>query len=249
MRRPEQQRMAYEPGCFLDLSSEKRDPANREPRLGALQLSPDLSTEMSESGIVPAVGRSAPARCRSLTGEDRGSTNTGLSRRIEQAVPPGRGVNDIRRLEEGSDNRRIVLSAEPGDDLSLCMNAEPPDQIADLGESGPDPADDDTLLAECRIETFRAGGPGGQHQNKTESGVRLTHLPTGIAVTARDSRSQHRNRQTALARLRAALEERSRPEVPRVPTRTPRSEKRKRLEEKRRRSDVKKRRQKPEPEE
>ena len=109
--------------------------------------------------------------------------------------------------------------------------------------------DDDPLLAECRVETFRSGGPGGQHQNKTESGVRLTHLPTGISVTARDSRSQHRNRQIALARLRAALEERARPEVPRIPTRTPASEKRKRMEEKRRRSEVKHTRKKPDPEE
>ena len=113
----------------------------------------------------------------------------------------------------------------------------------------PDRPEDDTLLAECRIETFRAGGPGGQHQNKTESGVRLTHLPTGITVTARESRSQHRNRQIALARLRAALEERARPEVPRIPTRTPRSEKRKRLEEKRRRAEIKRERKKPDPEE
>jgi len=113
----------------------------------------------------------------------------------------------------------------------------------------PDRPDDDALLAECRIETFRAGGPGGQHQNKTESGVRLTHLPTGITVTARESRSQHRNRQIALARLRAALEERARPEVPRIPTRTPRSEKRKRLDEKRRRADIKRARKKPDPEE
>jgi len=109
--------------------------------------------------------------------------------------------------------------------------------------------DDDTLLAECRVETFRAGGPGGQHQNKTDSAVRLTHLPTGISVTARDSRSQHRNRQIALARLRAALEERARPEVQRIPTRTPASEKRKRMEEKRRRSEVKRTRKKPDPEE
>ena len=109
--------------------------------------------------------------------------------------------------------------------------------------------DDDTLLAECRVETFRSGGPGGQHQNKTESGVRLTHLPTGITVTARDSRSQHRNRQIALARLRAALEERARPETPRIPTKTPRNEKRKRMEEKRRRSKVKRTRKKPDSEE
>jgi len=113
----------------------------------------------------------------------------------------------------------------------------------DIGE-----LDDDTLLSECRIETFRAGGPGGQHQNKTESAVRLTHIPTGISVSSRDSRSQHRNRQIALDRLRAALAERARPETPRIPTRTPRSEKQKRLEEKRRRSVVKRQRKKPEPE-
>jgi len=121
------------------------------------------------------------------------------------------------------------------------MDTEP------TGTPDPNP-DDEQLLAECRIETFRSGGPGGQHQNKTESGVRLTHLPSGITVTARDSRSQHRNRQIALVRLREALEERARPEVPRVPTRVPAAERRKRTEEKRRRSRVKRQRQKPEPE-
>jgi protein subunit release factor A len=111
------------------------------------------------------------------------------------------------------------------------------------------PEDDNTLIVECRVETFRSGGPGGQHQNKTESGVRLTHLPTGITVTARESRSQHRNRVIALARLRAALAEAGREERPRVPTKTPAREKRKRLEEKRKRSEVKRARKKPAPEE
>ena len=78
--------------------------------------------------------------------------------------------------------------------------------------------------------------------------MRLTHLPTGVTVTARDSRSQHRNRQTALARLRAALEEIASSETPRIPTRVPASEKRKRREEKRRRSKLKRTRKKPEPE-
>ncbi len=111
------------------------------------------------------------------------------------------------------------------------------------------PADDDALLAECRIETFRAGGPGGQHQNKTESAVRLTHLPTGITVIARESRSQHRNRKVALNRLREALEKRARVDDPRIPTRTPPREKRRRLEEKQRRANVKRARKKPELEE
>lgn len=130
------------------------------------------------------------------------------------------------------------------------MNASDPSvptEGPEPGRSGP--PDDETLLAECRVETFRAGGPGGQHQNKTESGVRLTHVPSGIVVTARDSRSQHRNRRIALDRLRAELEERARPETPRIPTRVPVAEKRRREEQKRRRGRIKQQRKKPEPEE
>ncbi|HET9949813.1 MAG TPA: peptide chain release factor-like protein [Longimicrobiales bacterium] len=111
------------------------------------------------------------------------------------------------------------------------------------------PEDDEALLAECRVETFRAGGPGGQHQNVTESGVRLVHLPTGVRVTAREERSQHRNRALALRRLRAELERRARPVRPRVPTRVPRTEKEKRLEAKRRRGRTTRLRKPPEPDE
>lgn len=111
------------------------------------------------------------------------------------------------------------------------------------------PEDDDSLLAECRVETFRSGGPGGQHQNKTESGVRLTHEPTGVTVTSRDSRSQHRNRATALQRLREALEQVLRENTPRKETKVPAREKRKRLEAKRRRSLLKRTRGRPDPEE
>ena len=108
---------------------------------------------------------------------------------------------------------------------------------------------DDQLLAECQVETFRAGGPGGQHQNKTESGVRLTHRPTGIVVTARESRSQHRNRARALDRLRAALEAREHTPPPRRPTKPTRGAHEKRLKEKRRRSLTKKKRRRPESDE
>lgn len=55
--------------------------------------------------------------------------------------------------------------------------------------------------ADVRIETMRAGGAGGQHQNKTESAVRAVHLPTGLTAVARSQRSQHRNRKAALERL------------------------------------------------
>src|SRR5207248_8677222 len=58
---------------------------------------------------------------------------------------------------------------------------------------------------ELRRDTFRSGGPGGQHQNKTESGVRYTHIPTGIAAESRSERSQHKNDDMALKMLKAKL--------------------------------------------
>lgn len=113
----------------------------------------------------------------------------------------------------------------------------------------PIPDDDESLLAECRVDTFRAGGKGGQHQNTTESGVRLVHRPSGVRAESRTERSQHRNRHRALARLREKLEARNQVDEPRVPTRVPRSEKKRRLEEKRRRSRTKKLRRPPGPDE
>ncbi len=107
----------------------------------------------------------------------------------------------------------------------------------DEPDSGP--REDAGLLAECRVDTFRSGGKGGQHQNKVESGVRLTHRPTGLVVVSRKHRSQHRNREAALERLKQKLEARNRRDRPRVPTRVPKREKRKRLEKKKRRSRVK----------
>jgi ribosome-associated protein len=64
---------------------------------------------------------------------------------------------------------------------------------------------DQVLLSECEEEFFVAGGPGGQHRNKTASGVRLTHPLSEMSVTATERRSQSQNRATALERLRAGL--------------------------------------------
>jgi hypothetical protein len=64
---------------------------------------------------------------------------------------------------------------------------------------------DEALLSRCRVETFRGPGPGGQKRNKTSSNVRITHLPSGVAAIAGDSRSQSKNKDIALRRLRLRL--------------------------------------------
>jgi len=70
-----------------------------------------------------------------------------------------------------------------------------------------EPVDEARLAPEdLRWETMRASGPGGQHVNRTESAVRVTHMPTGIQATAMEERSQHRNRKLAIARLVQRIE-------------------------------------------
>ncbi|MGD8361196.1 MAG: peptide chain release factor-like protein [Gemmatimonadota bacterium] len=113
------------------------------------------------------------------------------------------------------------------------------DREEDQPQPYPIPEADEDLLAQCRVETFTAGGKGGQHQNRTESGVRLVHLPTGIVVTAREERSQFRNKAMALSRLRRRLEAMNRRPPRRISTRVPLREKAKRLEEKKRRGRLK----------
>ncbi|MBZ4422680.1 peptide chain release factor-like protein [Myxococcus sp. RHSTA-1-4] len=93
--------------------------------------------------------------------------------------------------------------------------------------------DDASILRTCEVEFFIASGPGGQHRNTTASGVRLTHPPTELSVTATERRSQAQNRSVALKRLRSGLEALS--VVPKVrrATKPPRGAQRRRLEDKR----------------
>ncbi len=65
--------------------------------------------------------------------------------------------------------------------------------------------DDQELLDQCLVDTYRASGPGGQKRNKTASAIRLRHEPTGVSANAVESRSQHENKAKALKRLRLAI--------------------------------------------
>lgn len=107
------------------------------------------------------------------------------------------------------------------------------------------PASDDDLLKECEVETLRSSGPGGQHVNKTESAVRLRHLPSGVVVSSQQERSQHRNKAICLKKLREKIEKLNYRAPKRIPTRVSRGAKNRTLEEKARRSQIKRLRSKP----
>src|SRR5258708_4854053 len=99
---------------------------------------------------------------------------------------------------------------------------------------GPRP-DDQALIRlarESEVTPYRSSGPGGQKKNKTESSVRVRHLPTGIVRVATESRSQHQNRRLALERVWLALERRARKVRPRIASAPSRSAIERRLESK-----------------
>ena len=108
------------------------------------------------------------------------------------------------------------------------------------------PDSDKDLLKECNVDTFRAGGKGGQHLNKTESAVRMTHLPTGTVVSCQDERSQYQNKRKCLIQLREKLEALNYRPPKRIPTKKPYSAKVKILDTKKKQSQKKQARQKPE---
>ncbi|MEG0016554.1 MAG: peptide chain release factor-like protein [Gordonibacter sp.] len=95
------------------------------------------------------------------------------------------------------------------------------------------------VARDCEAEAFRASGPGGQCVNTTDSAVRMTHLPTGITVTSRESRSQFRNRQLCLQKLRQEFVERAVPPRVRHATRPSRAARQRRLDHKHLRAQVK----------
>ena len=89
---------------------------------------------------------------------------------------------------------------EPGRSGGMMLAMDEPYDI---------PAEDQALLDECQVDTFRSTGRGGQSVNTTDSAVRLRHLPTNTTVVSRRQRSQYQNKRAALVQLRERLEERN----------------------------------------
>jgi protein subunit release factor B len=101
------------------------------------------------------------------------------------------------------------------------------------------PIDRESLERDCDVSFFVAGGPGGQHRNKVATGVRLTHRPSGIVVTATERRSQTANREMAFARLAERLQAISQTQAPRTATRPSRTALARRRAVKQRRAGIK----------
>jgi protein subunit release factor B len=107
---------------------------------------------------------------------------------------------------------------------------------------GPFALDRAALDAVCEVTFVRGSGPGGQHRNKVETGVRLVHPPSGIAIVATDNRSQYQNREAAFERLIEKLRALNARPAKRKKTKPSRSSKKRRLGDKKQRGDVKRQR-------
>lgn len=107
------------------------------------------------------------------------------------------------------------------------------------------PKSDYDLLLECKVETFRSSGKGGQHANKTESAVRLTHVTSGIKVICQNERSQYQNKMNCIKEMRKRLKQKNYTPPKRIKTKPTRGSIERRISTKKNHSEKKKNRKKP----
>ena len=204
---------------FRDLAYEERDAARSEIETRAREILIALLPKdaADERGVILEI--------RAGTGGDEASLFAGDLLRMYQRYAAQKGWSvDIMSESEGTvGGFKEVIAEIAGKGVYAKLKYESGvhrvQRVPDTETSGrihtsaatvamlPLAGDVDIVLKddEIRIDTMRAGGAGGQHVNKTESAVRLTHLPSGIAVVVQDERSQHKNKARAYELLRAKL--------------------------------------------
>ncbi|MBP3815016.1 MAG: peptide chain release factor H [Butyrivibrio sp.] len=151
-----------------------------------------------------------PVECRAAVG--------GIFNRLQQENPDLEVITSVKGEVDGAYSSIIFAAERDLSDLAgtmewICKSSYRPGHkrknwfvdVSVIDE--PSEVDESINENNIRIEKFHSGGPGGQHVNKTESGVRIIHIPTGITVSSTKERSQFMNKQDALKKLSAVLKQ------------------------------------------